>query len=386
MGRIVGGKTMNDRERWNRVLHYQSVDHVPDQEFGYWSDTLRVWHRQGLPREVNTNGLADQYFGFARRDTAGVKVGLYPAFRRRILGWEGDEKLILDGTGAKCLVRRDGNSTIPQFLEYPIKDRASWERFRERLDPRTHGRYPDDWEARKAEWATRDYPLVVGAGSLFGWLRNWIGLENISYMLFEQRDLVEEMMDHLVYLITTVLKRAVEEVQFDAASMWEDMAYKAGPMISPRLFAELMVPRYKQITGFLRQHGIDVVYLDCDGNINQLVGLWLEAGVNCMFPLEIRGGSDPIPIRERYGKQVLLLGGVDKTQLIAGKVAIRTEVERLGKLVADGGYIPHVDHRVPPDVTLENYRYYLEVKRAAFGIPAPQPQRLDEELAKRRCV
>jgi uroporphyrinogen decarboxylase len=179
---------------------------------------------------------------------------------------------------------------------------------------------------------------------------------------------------------------ALEQVQFDAASMWEDMAFKAGPMISPKLFAEMLVPRYKRITSLLRQHGVDVIYLDCDGNINQLVGLWLEAGVNCMFPLEQRGGSDPIPMRERYGRQVLLMGGVDKTQLIEGKAAIRAEVNRLEKLVVDGGFVPHVDHRVPPDVTLENYRYYLEVKRKAFGIPEPEPQALDEELAKRGCV
>lgn len=377
---------MNDRERWNRVFHFQSVDHVPDQEFGYWKDTLAIWHRQGLPRAINTNGLADQYFGFARRENAGINVSLYPTFRPRILGWEGDEKLILDRSGARCLVRKDGKSTIPQFLEYPIKDRPSWERFKERLDPHTRGRYPSDWEARKAEWKNRDYPLIINAGSIFGWIRNWVGLENLAVMLYDDRKLVEDMMDHLVYLITTTITPALKEVEFDGASMWEDMAFKAGPMISPKLFEEMLVPRYKQITKLLKQHGIDVVYLDCDGNINQLVGLWLEGGVNCMFPLEIRGGSDPYPMRERYGKQVLLMGGVDKTQLIAGKAAIRAEINRLEKLVADGGYIPHVDHRVPPDVTLENYRYYLKVKREAFGIPEPEPAVIDEELAKRRCV
>ncbi len=103
-----------------------------------------------------------------------------------------------------------------------------------------------------------------------------------------------------------------------------------------------------------------------------LVEPWLEAGVNTMFPLEVRGGSDPVVIRQRFGKAVRLLGGVDKTKLIEGKEAIRKEIARLEPLVADGGYIPHVDHRVPPDVTYENYLYYLKVKRDAFGIPHPR--------------
>jgi uroporphyrinogen-III decarboxylase len=245
---------------------------------------------------------------------------------------------------------------------------------------------PSDWQERKLEWQNRDYALGISAGSLFGWLRNWMGLETISVMIYDDRQLIEDMMDHLVYLITTTIEPALQQVKFDFASMWEDMAFKAGPMISPKLFKEMMVPRYKQITGLLRKHGIDIVYLDCDGNINQLVPHWLEGGVNCMFPLEIRGGSEPYPIRERYGHDVLLLGGVDKTQLIAGKDAIRAEVRRLEKLVADGGYVPLVDHRVPPDVTLENYHYYLRTKREAFGIPDPGVGELDERLAKRRAV
>jgi uroporphyrinogen decarboxylase len=160
-------------------------------------------------------------------------------------------------------------------------------------------------------------------------------------------------------------------VDLDFADFWEDMCFNMGPMISPAMFKEFMVPRYKRITDFLKQHGVDVVYVDCDGDINELVPLWLEGGVNCMFPLEIQSGSDPYPIREKYGEQVLLLGGVDKMQLIAGKVAIRKEIDRITPLVETGGYIPHVDHRCPPDVTYENYLYYLKTKREAFGIPEP---------------
>jgi len=134
-----------------------------------------------------------------------------------------------------------------------------------------------------------------------------------------------------------------------------------------------MVPRYRRITEALRRHGCDVVYVDCDGNINQLVSLWLEAGVNGMFPVEVAAGTDPIVLRDRYGKRVLLLGGVNKRALIAGKQAISKEIERIGPYVKEGGWIPHVDHRVPPDVTLENYRHYLALKRDTFSIPEPAP-------------
>ena len=47
---------MTPRERWIRTMRFQSVDHVPDEEFGYWDNTFTIWHSQGLPKEINNNG------------------------------------------------------------------------------------------------------------------------------------------------------------------------------------------------------------------------------------------------------------------------------------------------------------------------------------------
>jgi hypothetical protein len=372
---------MNDRERWVRSMHFQSVDHVPDEEFGYWTDTFKVWHAQGMPAWVDSNRVGDAYFGFAKRVVAPVSLGLRPGFRQHTIEETESHRIIIDKSGIKCRVNRDDSSCIPQFIKFPVESRADWDRFKERLNPATPGRYPDNWEELKGQWAARDYPLGISFGSLFGWLRNWMGMENIAVMFYDDPDLIDDMMEHVTNFIIATITPALQQVQFDFAAGWEDMCYKGGPIISPAMFKKYMVPRYQRITSLLKKHGIDVVYTDCDGDINQLVGLWLEGGVNCMFPLEIRGGSDPYPMREKYGRDLLLLGGVDKTALIAGKESIRAEVKRLEKLVAEGGYIPHVDHRCPPDVTYENYLYYLECKRSAFGMPQPPRRSRREALA-----
>lgn len=364
---------MTHRERFLACMHFQPVDHIPDHEFGYWSDTLVRWRQEGLPAWVTDDGKADRYFGFSPFPGGPPNLGIRPGFEYRLLEEDDTHQIIIDGSGVKCMINKDGSSSIPKFLEFPIHDHASWDDFAKRLDYRDPARYPANWEEWKKSVAVRDYPLVVGGGSLFGWLRNWMGFEGIAIAAMEDPDWVEEMIEHLCVFICKTIERAVTEVQFDAASLWEDMCYKGGPLISPRLFEKWMVPRYKRITDLLRANGCDIAFVDCDGNINQLVGLWLEGGVNCMFPLEIRGGSDPYPIREKYGHEVLLMGGVDKTQLMGDKAMIRKEIDRLKPLVADGGFIPHVDHRVPPDVSYENYLYYLEVKRAEFGIPTPAP-------------
>jgi uroporphyrinogen decarboxylase len=357
-------------------MHFQAVDHVPDEEFGYWDGTLAAWHEQGLPEEIDTLPKADVYFGFAPRAQVPVHQGLLPPFERRVLEDRGDHLLIQDEGGATCEIHASGRDSIPHFLDFLLKDREVWEKeFKPRLDPDDPQRVPgrSRLPALRERWRQRDYPLGVGIGSLYGRMRDWMGFERAAMMTHDDPKLVTEIMEQVTRMVLRTVSWAAAQTELDFVAGWEDMCFNQGPMISPGAFARLMVPRYRRITELLRQHGCDIVFVDCDGNIGQLVPLWLEAGVNCMFPVEVAGGTDPLALRDHHGKQVLLLGGVNKRALIGGQTAIREELRRIEPCVREGGWIPHVDHRVPPDVTLEDYGYYLAMKRDLFGIPEPGP-------------
>jgi uroporphyrinogen decarboxylase len=160
-----------------------------------------------------------------------------------------------------------------------------------------------------------------------------------------------------------VLTRAVTEVDIDFALFWEDMCYKAGPLLSPTMFRKFMLPNYKKVTTFLQDHGIKLSWVDCDGNIEALIPLWLEGGVHGFYPMEVAAGMDAAKVQAQYGRQVVMFGNVDKRALIAGKDAIDFELARLAPVVTGGGFIPLVDHSVPDDVSLENYLYYLEGRK-----------------------
>ncbi len=366
---------MTHRERFLRTYRFQEVDHVPDMEFGYWDETFVRWHNEGLPQQIDNNVVADRYFGFMPFADMPVNkwhhLGLLPAFEPRIIEETDRHKIIIDAEGVTSQVHKDGTDSIPHYLDWSLKTPDDWPAFQERLDPDDPARYPDDWDGVSKRLNNSSAPVQVPAGSLFGRLRNWMGFENVAIAIMEQSEWIEEMMEHLTQLYVTVLGRIAQNVQIDCAMLWEDMAFRGGPMISPKLFRELMTPRYKRITDVLKEAGCEVFIVDCDGDITQLVEHWLAGGVNCMFPLEIAAGTDPFQIRERFGQDVLLLGGVNKRELAKDKQAIRAEVDRLVPLVEQGGYIPHVDHRCPPDVSYENYLYYLQYKREALGIPDP---------------
>ncbi len=366
---------MNDRERFLATMHYQPRDRAPIMDFSFWDETLPIWHEQGLPRWVNRKN-SDAFFGMdcgieRGQDVVGVKSGLVPPFEEKVLEDRGEYEVRQQADGVQVL-RRKFLSSIPLPLHHALTDRESWEReFKPRLDPDHPDRYPADWEERVKTWTdpARSELAILPGGSLYGWLRNWMGVEQLSYTVYDDPAWFEEMVTTVADCILGVLTRLLETGgRFDACGMWEDMAYNAGPLLSPQHFKQYLVPHYRRITDLLHRYGVDIVWVDCDGNIELLIPLWLEAGVNCMFPLEVgTWGADPIKLRQQYGKELLMMGGFDKHILQRDKEAIKREVYRLAPLVEEGGYIGFCDHRVPPDVTLDNYLYYLEQVRHVWG-------------------
>ena len=359
---------MNDRERWKRTMHFQNVDHVVDMECGFWPETLTAWHQQGLPLEVSDAYAAARYFGLWRlnQELVAVNLGLWPPFERKLLHEDGRYQTIVDRDGVVCRIYSDGSSTVPEHLKFPVERCEDWAVLERRLDPQDPARYPSNWEELKGRWRTRTCPMGIYLGGFFGWARKWMGVTRLCTAFVDEPSLVHRIMRHLAEFIAAAIEKAVCEVELDFVLFWEDMCFRGGPLISPGMFKAFLSPCYRHVTDLLRRNGIDVVIVDCDGDIAKLVPLWLEAGVNTMFPLQIRNGTDVFALRRQYGKDLLLCGGVDKTRL-SGQSCDRRRNERM-RLVAMGGYIPHLDHLVPPDITLDNFEYYLKIKRQAMGI------------------
>jgi uroporphyrinogen decarboxylase len=364
----AGLSKMTLRERWVRTMHYQKADRLPMMEFGYWDETLPLWHEQGLPRTVKTEAQAYAYFGIEDWGDEGVNTdGLCPGFERETIEETEDYIIWRDEERTVKKESKKDIKTIPHFIDYGLKNREDWKLFKARLNPDTPGRFPADWEKRVKAFQTRDYPLCIHIGSLIGRPRNWAGFENIGVLAYDDPALFEEIIETICVCGCAVIERTLKDVTPDFGAGWEDICFKNGPIISPKMFDKWIVPRYKRITDLLLKHGVDVVWTDCDGNLMPILDQFLAGGINCMFPLEVAGGTDPVAIREKYGRRVLLQGGVDKIALLKGPKGIEQELLRLKPLVEEGGFVPHVDHRCPADVTLENYKFYLKLKRQMFN-------------------
>ena len=373
---------MTNRERFWRTVRFEKVDRLP-----FWADWLGPWERwrkEGLPISADLDddqrrawcldffGFEGMYSAFWGVPRVPVNIGLYPGFEEVVLEETSAYRVYRGGNGVTVKQFRDPGGSLhsTQFLEYPLKGRKDWERLRdEQLDPNALGRYPPEaqWEAMKAAWKDRDQVISIDGGSFYGFPRDWIGPENLSLMLYDDPKLVHEMMDYLADFYIQVLHRALHEVQIDFAMFWEDMCYNAGPLLSPAMFREFMLPNYQKVTTFLVEHSVELSWVDCDGNIEALIPLWIEGGVRGIYPLEAASGMDAGKLRAQYGQEIVMWGNVDKRALTAGKEAIDAEMARLAPVVKAGGFIPLVDHGVPDDVPYQHYLYYLEQRKKLTG-------------------
>jgi len=261
-------------------------------------------------------------------------------------------------------------SSPPHYERFPLKTREDWEKIRHFLDPDTPGRIPLNWEEVAERYKNRDYPVGMDLGSLYGWLRDWMGVKGLTIAFYRDPDWVGEMMDTLTELWISIIRRVLPYVDVDFTEWWEDMCYNKGPLLGVSHFEEFMVPRYKKVVKVMEEYGVKIHFLDCDGDISALVPGWIDAGIKGMYPNEARF-TDSYELREKYGEKVLLMGSVNKMALIKGGKAIDRELDRLSPLIERGGFIPMVDHRCPPEVSYNTYQYYLRKKRDWIGRTMP---------------
>lgn len=368
---------MNNRQRVDAILHGRSYDRMPVVSFGYWDETLDKWARQGYITREEADGYrrcgdgseADQSvmnrlgFDFNWNSCIGGNTGLFPAFEPQVLEEHPDgSKMIRNPEGLIVRVN-DSIVSIPAEIGTSLTDREAWETlYLPRLQDSEERVNSVEFERFSQEDADRALPLGLHLGSLYGVIRNMLGVEALSYLAVDDEDLYVEIIDTVGELCYRVAQRALcYDIHFEYAHFWEDICFKNGPLIRPSVFEERVGRHYRRLTELVRSHGIDIVSVDCDGCIDLLVPVWLKNGVNTMFPIEVGTWNASIrKWRELYGRDLRGVGGMDKRVFARDRAAVDAEIQRLKSLVELGGYIPCPDHRIAPDAEFELVQYYCE--------------------------
>ena len=258
-------------------------------------------------------------------------------------------------------------SSIPHFIEFPVKTPDDWKAMKERY------RF-DDPSREIPQKEMDDSPQTPPRGDVirhppgpYGMMRSWMGFENLSVAFYEYPDMIHDMIEHTTELTVRQIRRLPAELPIDLSNWWEDMASKNGPFVGPRMFREFLQPQYRRIMDDLRKHGCVIGIVDCDGNPHDIVANWLEEGVNVMFPVEVAAGCDPYAWRKEFSKEMCKSRGHcrgaagRRRQRHRPRTGTHQAAARPGRLYPPPG---------PPRAAgyfLRDYCQYLEKKRKLIG-------------------
>ncbi|MBN1669434.1 MAG: hypothetical protein JXR37_00265 [Kiritimatiellae bacterium] len=344
------------------LLRFEKPEELCQFEWGYWPESVARWREEGMPGDTPWDAV-----GITRYHRAPVAVRIFPPFEEEVLSETATTRVIRDANGIVKEVSKD-TTALPRYLRHPVANLHDFEQLRERLDPADSARFPADWEEQARALNDRNSVLVMGGTeiSFFGWPRDLMGVENLLLAYYDQPELIHAINAHHLRFIKEVYSQILRDVHFDFIFVWEDMSYKNGPLISPALVREFMLPYYKELTGFFRQLCDCKFLLDSDGDVAQLIPLWLEGGIDGVLPFEVAAGMDICRIAEQY-PDLIIAGGIDKREIAKGREAIDRELEaKLPLMFKRGGYLPSLDHHVPPEVSYADFYYYIERTRELY--------------------
>ncbi len=379
---------MTARERLRAVIRHQPVDRLPYVFGGPRQSTIAAWRKQGLSEEQARN--FQQFIGADPSMSPGkFYFGPWPPFEEKVIEERGNYRIWIDGWGVKRLdaIRQPtAGFATRKYIEFPVKSPADFERMKERFNPhspeRTHPLPPEaipptlnpdgyrimppggvHWRDMVDKCNSADIPVTLTVPGLYWTCRDWCGFEGLSMMFYDQPNLVHEMMDFWTWFIIELLDEPLRRIKVDVVTLNEDMAFKGRAMISPQMMRQFMLPRYKRLYEFFKSRGVDAVVMDTDGFCEEIIDIFHPEALDGCQPIEIAAGNDPERILQKHPR-IFIHGGIDKRELTGSRERVRAEVARRYRTAWKyGGYIPHVDHGVPPDIPLRNFLYFVELAR-----------------------
>jgi len=317
---------MNSRERFLQTMSYGSPDRIPCFDEGMREETLEAWKAQGLPLGVDLSRL----FIIDRREE------IEPEMR-----------------------------PLPALSRWPTTT-AELDELRQRLDPDDPTRLPEDWTYRLHTWKSRQHVLMLRVHRGFFLslgVDDWERFYQVMALVMDDPDLVQETLAIQGKSAARMAERVLREVKIDAAIFSEPIGGNHGPLISPRMYEEFMVPSLTPVMEVLNRYGVETIVARTYANTRVLIPCLVKAGINCLWACETDPQAmDFQAIRNEFGQPLRLIGGIDLDVLRQGKEAIRKEFEeKVTPLIAEGGYIPLADGRVREDIPFEDYHYYRQL-------------------------
>jgi len=356
---------MTHRERVSIALNHKEPDRIP-LDLGGRVSTMVDKSYFNLKNELDLNPVS---YEFVDEEWATVEE-----FDERILqrfdidfryvflkGAEGNKKNVRsDGTWVDEMgFLRKKVGYYEEMLYHPLRDAKT-------IDDIKSFKFPDAYDPHRVEglkeraeylYNSTDY-AIVGAPVEGGLLEHgfWFrGYENFCTDLMLNKSwvhvLIRKFTDFYLGLLDMFLSAAGQYMQMIELS--DDCATQTSSMISPKLYKEIILPYYIEVTEFIRSKTKAKIFYHSDGSLIEMAPLLIEAGVEVLNSLQPRSYMmDTTYLKDTYKDKLSFHGGVDIQQVMPFGTTTDVEKEakrRIAIYAPGGGYIFACSNIIQPD-------------------------------------
>lgn len=345
---------MTSQERIRAIFGHKEPDRIGRYDH-FWWQALDRFREQGMPEEISE----EDYFDF---DIRKLKLDQSPQLPTRTI--EETDDYLIDTTewGVTQKTWKKSQST-PELIDFACPTREQWQsEFAARKQPNESRLRMDEMKAAHEAARAQGRYFCMACLEVFEATWRLCGPEKQLELLMDDPELLSDMYradtDLVIWGFEELHSRGIE---FDGLWIWGDVAYRSGPFMSPRMYREIVMPHHKRLCDAAHSRDCRVIYHGC-GNNNALVPSFIEAGIDCLQPLEVKAGMDVRELKRDFGEALSFMGNIDARLFQRNdREGLESELrEKITVARAGGGYVYHSDHSVPPGTDLDTYRFAMD--------------------------
>lgn len=310
----------------------ERVDRPPLLEEGVRDEVLGLWHKQGLP----SGKTHVDVFGLTPHENVGPDLKYLPSYFGSLFDLSASE------------YRRAFDISLRRFPE-------DWAETVRRLENRDHV---------ACIWASRGFFQALGVG-------DWPTLEKVLIGTVKEPEKIRDRMELYGDFCSRMLEKTMQDVNPEFIYLSEPISNNNGPLISPAMFEEFMIPVYERIVATARGLGCDNILLSTYGDTSLLFPILIDAGISMLWISEAAEVPelDYFQIRSEFGPDLGLIGGIPLSILRSESPdVIRNTLEEIvPPLLHSGRYVPLAGGRVREEIPWSAYACYRKVLAELVG-------------------
>lgn len=343
-----------------KALNYEEPDRIPRHD-SFWPEFIDNWRKEkGFGRDVDIRG----YYGM---DMEVVTADETPWPTRAGIISQNEES-VTERTGWGTVRKTMKGSAFFEELESGVTVRVDPDKI-VFDDASLDSRYRADYAKKRKEKGLAVFAKTGGPYLRSAFIR---GEKNFLMDIAEDpvwtKAFVEKVNEHLTKVGCEQIKKY--GLQSTGIGIYDDVASNQGTFMSPKCYEKIFYPTIEKMVKAYKSAGASKVFMHSDGNVTDLLDMWISAGIDAINPVEIRAGMDPVKLRNKYGDKLAYIGGLDNSGILVNgtKEEIEKHVLYLLSAGRGGGYVL-CGHSIGPDISVENYELVCRIHKEYGNYP-----------------